>query len=112
MADQGQPFADQDEMYEAVWGVDATGELQNQFYASEAWKPDSPDHEQWQELVDKEIAVAVADATCTPVLTSAIEEVQVDLRPRLVEAWEAVDWDLPPVTVAGEGDLGPLTTVP
>lgn len=106
MADAGQPFVEPDEMYQAVFGGGAdSNDLQNQFYESEAWRPDSPDHEQWQSLVDQEIAIAVADATCSPPLNDVMQEVSADLRPRLIEAWQDVDWDLPPVTYP-EIDLG------
>jgi len=105
MADAGQPFADEQAMWESVYSDDDNGDLQNQFYQSEAWKPDSPDHAQWQSLVDNEIAIAVASATCGPPLNDVRQEVSESLRPRLVEAWQDVDWDLPPVTYPGEDML-------
>lgn len=108
MADAGQPFETEQEMYDevyAVWnGDDELADLESQFYESEAWLADSPDHAQWQELVDEEIAIAVADATCTPTLQDVREEVQKDMRPDLVAVWQTIDWDLPPVTYPGEGE--------
>lgn len=108
MADAGQPFETEQEMYDqayAVWnGDEELAELESQFYESEAWLEDSPDHAQWQALVDEEIAMAVADATCTPTLQEVREEVQKDMRPDLVAVWQTIDWDLPPVTYPGEGD--------
>lgn len=97
----GQPFADEEAMFDAVWGDDPGGTLQNQLYESEAWSPESPDHEQWQGLVDTEIAIAVANAECAVALDEVRAEVQLSLRPRLVEAWQDVDWDLPAVSYPG-----------
>lgn len=108
MADAGQPFESQQEMNDhvyAVWnGDDELAELEMQFWESEAWTEDSPDHAQWLTLVDEEIAIAVADATCSPALQEVREEVQKDLRPELVAVWQTIDWDLPPVTYPGEGE--------
>lgn len=108
MADAGQPFESPQELNDqvyAVWnGDEELAELEMQFYESEAWLPDSPDHAQWQELVDEEITIAVADATCSPTLQEVREEVQKDLRPALVAVWQTIDWDLPPVTYPGEGE--------
>lgn len=108
MAEAGQPFESQDVMNEqvfAVWnGDEELAALEMQFYESEAWKEDSPDHAQWQALVDEEIAIAVADAGCSPALQATREEVQKDLRPDLVAVWQTIDWELPPVTYPGEGE--------
>lgn len=106
MAEAGHPFASQDEMYTAVYGSgDENSELQQRFFESEAWKPESPDHAEWQALVDEEISIAVADATCTVPLLEAREAVATELRPQLVAVWQTIDWDLPPVTFAGEDDV-------
>jgi hypothetical protein len=101
MAESGHPFASQEDMWEAVWGQGDDQEmwdLQAQFYESEAWLESSPDHAEWQALVDEEIEIAVADATCTPVLEDVRTSVRRDLRPGLVEVWQTIDWSLPPVT--------------
>jgi hypothetical protein len=101
MADSGHPFADQEEMFGEVYGSmedQEMWELQSQFYESEAWLATSPDHDQWQALVDEEIEIAVADATCTPALNEARTEIQRDLRDELVAVWQTIDWSLPPVT--------------
>jgi hypothetical protein len=101
MADSGHPFADSEEMYAEVYGSMEDQEmwdLQSQFYESEAWLETSPDHDEWQALVDEEIEIAVADATCTPALTEARNEIQRDLRDELVAVWQTIDWSLPPVT--------------
>jgi hypothetical protein len=102
----GFPFASEDDMYTQVYGEgEDQGELQSQFYESEAWDPASPDHAEWQALVDEEIGIAVANATCSPAVQEAREAVTAELRPGLVEVWQTVDWDLPPVTYEGEGDV-------
>ena len=101
MADAGHPFASQEELYEAAYGGQDNQEmwdLQEQFWESEAWLDTSPDHAQWQALVDEEIEIAVADATCTPALTELRQEVTADLRSSLVDMWQTIDWSLPPVT--------------
>lgn len=108
MADAGQPFETPEAMNEqvyAVWnGDEELAALETQFYESEAWTEDSPDHERWQQLVDEEIAIAVADAECSPPLYEVQEDVTRDLRSDLVEVWQTIDWDLPPVTYPGEGE--------
>jgi hypothetical protein len=104
MEEAGHPFASQDEMYQQVYSED-TAELQERFYGSEAWRPESPDHAEWQALVDEEISIAVADATCSPPVAEARETVTAELRPQLVAVWQTIDWDLPPVTFEGEGDM-------
>ena len=100
MADSGHPFANQGEMYEQVYGGDdqEIWDLQNEFWESEAWLETSPDHAQWQALVDAEIEIAVADATCSPALAEVRQEVTRDLRDELVAVWQTIDWSLPPVT--------------
>ncbi len=108
MADAGQPFETEQDMYDHVYagwnGDEELAELEARFWESEAWTEDSPDHARWQELVDEEIAIAIADATCTPALQEVREEVQRDMRPELVAVWQTIDWDLPPVTFPGEGE--------
>ena len=112
MADAGQPFESQDALFEqiyAVWNGDQElAALQQQFFETQAWEEDSPDHAQWQELVDEEIALAVADAGCSPALEQVREDVRRDLRPQLVAVWETIDWDLPADTVPE--DAGPADT--
>lgn len=102
MAAVGQPFQSQQDMSNhvyAVWnGDEELAELESLFYRSEAWTDDSVDHDRWQELVDEEVAIAVADATCTPALREARQDVERELRPELVAAWQTVDWDLVPST--------------
>lgn len=111
MAGSGHPFADEQEMWDHVYGGNDEGQMdqQMQFWESEAWLETSPDHAQWQALVDEEIEIAVAHATCTPSLTEARQEVTRDLRDDLVAVWQTIDWSLPPVTyedvVFGEGTL-------
>jgi hypothetical protein len=105
MAGAGHPFTDLEAMYQQVYGDEDDFDRQNEFYESEAWKPESPDHAEWQRLVDEEIEIAVADATCTPPMQEVREEVSRDLRPELVAVWQTVDWSLPPVTYPGEGEL-------
>jgi hypothetical protein len=104
----GYPFASEQAMYDSVYGQgddEEMWELQSQFFESEAWKPESEDHEQWQQLVDEEIGTAVANATCSTPVQEAREEVTAELRPGLVEVWQTIDWSLPPVTFEGEGDM-------
>jgi hypothetical protein len=100
MADSGHPFANEGEMYEQVYGGDnqEIWDLQSEFFESEAWLETSPDHARWQALVDDEIEIAVADATCTPALVEVRQEVTRDLRDELVAVWQTIDWSLPPVT--------------
>lgn len=104
MDEAGHPYADQNDMYEAIYGSD----LQEQFYNSEAWKPDSPDHAEWQAMVDLEIAVAVANVTCSQPLDETRQEVIAELRPEFVDVWMSIDWSVPPATYPGEdADIGP-----
>ena len=94
MEEAGHPFASEEDMWETIYD----DELQQQFWESEAWKPDSPDYAEWQSMVEQEIGVAVANATCAPPLEEARQEVVADLRPEFVEVWQTIDWSLPPVT--------------
>ena len=96
----GHPYTDPESMWNDWYDADK----QEQFWQSEAWNPSSPDHAEWQQLVDEEIEVAVASAGCTPAWEEAMEEIRQDLRPQLVELWQDVDWSLPPVTYPGEWD--------
>jgi hypothetical protein len=110
MAEAGHPFPSREAMYEAVYGDmddEATWQLQEQFYESEAWEPTSPDHAEWQALVDEEIEIAVADATCSPPYDQVREVVAADLRPELVAVWQTIDWSLPPVTYPEPEIIGP-----
>ena len=97
----GTPFASQEDMYNTMFDDD----LQQQFFDSEAWEPDSPDHAEYLSMVEQEIGVAVANATCAPPLDETREEVIADLRPAFVEVWQTIDWSLPPATYPGEGEM-------
>jgi hypothetical protein len=101
MEEAGQPFANPEDMYEEMFDDDTI----NEFYETEAWEPDSENHAEWQRLVEREIAVAVANANCAPALDETREEVTADLRPALVEVWQTIDWSLPPVTFPGDGEM-------
>jgi hypothetical protein len=101
MEEAGHPFASQEDMQASI--VDE--ELQNEFYETAAWEPDSPSHAEWTAMVEQEIGIAVADANCSPALDEARDEVAADLRPALVEVWQTIDWSLPPVTVPGDGEI-------
>ncbi len=103
MEEAGHPFTDHEDMWNSVWDQD----LVDEFYETEAWEADSPNHAEWQAKVDEEIGVAVADATCSPALYEVREEVSAELRPALVEVWQTIDWSLPPVTYPGEGEMLP-----
>jgi len=103
MEEAGHPYPSQDDMWRDVNGDDDDYSLHEQFYESEAWKPTSEDHAQWQQLVDHEIEVAVANAGCQPALDEVRDEVQTDLRDDLIAVWQTIDWSLPPVTFEGEG---------
>lgn len=102
MEEAGHPFAAPEEIFETIYDED----LQQQFFDSEAWKPSSEDHAEYLAMVETEIGIAVADATCSPALQDAREEVVADLRPALVDVWQTIDWSLPPETYPGEGDFG------
>jgi hypothetical protein len=109
MEEAGYPYASEQAMYDAIYGGEENEEiweLQSQFFESEAWKPESADHDQWQQLVDEEIGTAVANATCSTPVQEAREEVTAELRPGLVDVWQTIDWSLPPVTFEGEGADG------
>ena len=101
MEEAGHPFASEDDMWETVYDED----LQNKFWESSAWEPDSPDHAEWQSMVELEIGIAVANAGCSPPLQEVRQEVVADLRPAFVEVWQTIDWSLPPVTYPGEGEM-------
>jgi hypothetical protein len=110
MGEAGHPYASSDDMSAEIYGDDSDfNRLQQEFYESQAWMPGSPDHAQWQELVDEEIGIAVANARCSEGQQEIYREVIAELRPELVAAWQTIDWDLPPVTFAGDG---PLATTP
>lgn len=98
MTEAGHPFASQQEMYDDMY----SGEQQNDFYESSAWEESSPDHAAWQAAVDDEIAVAVANVPCSDGLTEVYQTVSEELRPQLVEMWQTVDWNAPPVTYLDE----------
>ncbi len=93
----GHDFAAPDEMQSSIVDYHRDAETIERLALSEAWKPSSPDHPEWQDLVDLEISVAVADATCTPPLDEVRLEVKAELRPQLVEVWQTIDWGLAPV---------------
>ena len=98
MEEAGHPFASQDDMWETIYD----DELQQEFWDTEAWEPDSPNYAKWQSMVEQEIGVAVAHATCGPPVDEIRQAVIADLRPALVDVWQTIDWSLPPVTYPDE----------
>jgi len=100
----GHPYPSIDEMYEEFQSEDMW-EAQQPFYESEAWLATSPDHAEWQQHVDNEIAVAVANADCEPPFRDANEEVYEDIQAEMAVVWQTIDWDLPPNTYEWEADM-------
>jgi len=100
----GHPFPSIEEMQEEFQGED-TWQAQEPFYESEAWLATSPDHAEWQEHVDNEIAVAVANAECEPAYWEVNQEVYEDLQAEMAAVWQTIDWDLPPNTYEWETEM-------
>ena len=80
MEEAGHPYPSEQDMWDDVNAGDDDYSLHQQFYDSEAWESSSEDHERWQQLVDREIEVAVANAGCVPALEEVREQVTADLR--------------------------------
>jgi hypothetical protein len=94
MIEAGHPYESEQQLIEWVYGelrAESSG-----FYDSQAWEPDSPDHEDWLEMVELEIEVAVANARCSADLDEVRREVNADLRGELTDMILIADWDAPP----------------
>lgn len=97
MDEAGHPFSTVNEVYEE-WFSQSQNEKQMRFWESEAWLATSPDHDEWQRLVDEEISVAVALETCSAPLNETREEIMRAKRSDLLELYQTIDWSAPPVT--------------
>jgi len=97
MDEAGHPYPTQEAVWED-WYSESQNEKQMRFYESEAWLDTSPDHEEWQRLVDEEISLAVAVAECSEPIQATYEEVMQSHRAGLLELYQTIDWNAPPVT--------------